>query len=86
MTRLLRTLSLGAAVAIGIAYASVVYAQQGKAPSPQIPSMTPGMQHEDTMKMMPQMSQMMDGCIQMMKNHMQQPAGPSPKPDLEHKG
>jgi hypothetical protein len=48
--------------------------------------MTPGMQHEDTMKMMPQMSQMMDGCIQMMKNHMQQPAGPSPKPDPEHKG
>jgi CRP-like cAMP-binding protein len=55
-------------------------------PSPQIPSMTPGMQHGDMMKMLPQMSQMMDGCIQMMKSHMQQPAGPSPKPDPEHKG
>jgi hypothetical protein len=48
--------------------------------------MTPGMQHGDMMKMMPQMSQMMDGCIQMMKSHMQQPAGPSLKPDPGHKG
>ena len=86
MTRLLRTLSLGATVAIGIVFASAVYAQQGQVPSPQIPPMTPGMQHGDMMKMMPQMSQMMDGCIQMMKSHMQQPAGPSPKPNPEHKG
>jgi hypothetical protein len=86
MTRLLRTLSLGATVAIGIAFASAVHAQQGQVPSPQMPSMTPGMQHGDMMKMTPQMSQMMDGCIQMMKSHMQQPAGPSPKPDPEHKG
>jgi len=84
MARLLRTLSLGATVAIGIVFASTVYAQQ--APSPQMPSMTPGMQHGDMMKMTPQMSQMMDGCIQMMKSHMQQPAGRSPKPDPEHKG
>lgn len=83
MTRLLRTLSLGPTVAIGIVFASAVYAQQGQVPSP---SMTPGMQHGDMMKMMPQMSQMMDGCIQMMKSHMQQPAGPSLKPDPEHKG
>jgi hypothetical protein len=83
MTRLLRTLSLGATVAIGIAFASAVHAQQGQVPSP---SMTPGMQHGDMMKMMPQMSQMMDGCVQMMKSHMPQPAGPSPKPDPEHKG
>jgi len=86
MRHLLSTLSLGATVAIGIAYASAVYAQQGQAPSPQMPSMTPGMQHGHMMKMMPQMSQMMDGCIEMMKSHMQQPAGPSPKPDPEHKG
>ena len=38
------------------------------------------------MKMMPQMNQMMDGCIQMMKSHMSQPTGPSPKPDVEKKG
>jgi len=38
------------------------------------------------MKMMPQMSQMMESCIQMMKSHLQQPAGPSSKPDPEHKG
>ncbi len=86
MTHSLRTLSLGATVAIGIAFTSAVYAQQGQVPSPQIPSMTPGMQHGHMMKMMPQMSQMMDGCIEMMKSHMQQPAGPSPKPDPEHKG
>jgi len=86
MTRLLNTLSLGATVAIGIGFASAVYAQQGQAPSPQMPSMMPGMQHGDMMKMTPQMSQMMDGCIQMMKSHMHQPASPSPKPDPEHKG
>ena len=86
MTRLLRTLSLGATVAIGIGFASAVYAQQGQAPSPQMPSMMPGMQHGDMMKMTPQMSQMMDGCIQMMKSRMQRPAGPSPKPDPEQKG
>jgi hypothetical protein len=86
MTHSLRTLSLGATVAIGIAFTSAVYAQQGQVPSPQIPSMTPGMQHGHMMKMIPQMSQMMDGCIEMMKSHMQQPADPSPKPDPEHKG
>ena len=86
MTRLLNTLSLGTTVAFGIAFASAVYAQQGQVPSPQMPSMMPGMQHGDMMKMTPQMSQMMDGCIQMMKSHMQQPAGPSPKPDPEHQG
>jgi len=86
MTRLLTTLSLGATVAIGIVFASAVYAQQGQVPSPQIPSMTPGMQHGDMMKTVPQMSRMMEGCTQMMKSHMQQPAGPSPKPDPEHKG
>jgi hypothetical protein len=85
MIRLLRTLSLGATVAIGIAFASAVYAHQSQVPSSQIPSMTPGMQHGDMMKMMPQMSQMTDGCIQMMKSHMQQPAGPSPKSDSEQK-
>lgn len=86
MTRLLKTLTTGATFAIGIAVASPVYAQQGQVPSPQIPSMMPGMQQGDTMKMMPQMSQMMDGCSQMMKSHMQQPAGPSPKSDPEQKG
>jgi hypothetical protein len=86
MTGLFRTLSLGTTVAIGIGFASAVYAQQGQVPSPQMPSMTPGMQHGDMMKMMPQMSQMMDGCIQMMKSHMQQSPGSSPKPDPEHKG
>jgi hypothetical protein len=86
MARLLRTLSLGATVAIGIVFASAVYAQQGQVPSPQMPSMTPGMQHGGMMKMTPQMSQMMDSCIQMMKSHMQQPTGPSSKPDPEHKG
>jgi len=86
MTRVLRTLIPGATVALGIAFASAVYAQQGQAPSPQTPSMMPGMQQGNMMKMTPQMSQMMDGCIQMMKSHMQQPAGPSPKPDPEHKG
>jgi hypothetical protein len=86
MTRLLRTLSHGPTVAVGIVFASAVYAQQGQVPSPRMPPMTPGMQHGDMMKMMPQMSQMMDGCIQMMKSHMLQPAGPSLKPDPEHKG
>lgn len=83
MTRLLITLTASAMVAIGIAAASPVDAQQGQMPSPQSPSTMPGMQPGDMMKMMPQMSQMMGGCIQMMKNHMQQPSGPSPKPDAE---
>jgi hypothetical protein len=85
MTRFLRTLSLGVTIAVGTAFASAVYAEHGQVPSPQSLSITPGMQHGDMMKMMPQMSQMMDGCIQMMKSHMQQPASPSPKPDLEQK-
>lgn len=86
MTRLLRTLSLGVTIAVGIAFASAVHAQHGQVPSPQIPSMTPGMQDGDMMKTMPQMSQMMEGCMQLMKSHMQQPAGPPPKPDPEQKG
>ena len=86
MTRLLKTLTTGATFAIGIAVASTVYAQQGQVPPPQTPSMRPGTSQEDMMKMMSQKSQMMDGCGQMMKSHMQQPAGPSPKPDPEQKG
>src|SRR6266566_7096204 len=83
MNRLLKTLTAGATVTIGIAVSSAVYAQQSQTPSPQTPSMMPGMQQGDMMKMMPQMSQMMDGCMQMMKSHMSQPTGPSPKPDVE---
>ena len=85
MTRSLRTFILGATVAIGIAIAPAVHAQQGQVPSPRVPSMMPDMQQGDMMKTMPQMSQMMDGCIQMMKSHMQPPVGPSPKPDPEQK-
>src|SRR2546429_6956663 len=75
MNRLLKTLTAGATATIGIAAASAVYAQQSQTPSPQTPSMTPGIQQGDMMKMMPQMSQMMDGCIQMMKSHMSRPTG-----------
>jgi hypothetical protein len=83
MTRLLKTLTAGTTAVIGIAVASAVHAQQGQPPSPHMPSMMPGMQQSE---MMPQMSQMTGGCMQMMKSHMPQPTGPSTKPDVEQKG
>ena len=85
MTRLLKTLAGGATIAIAIAIA-IVMATAGFAQQGQSPSTAPGIQRGDMMKMKPQMSQMMDGCSQMMKSHMQQPADPSPKPNPEQKG
>ena len=86
MTRLLKTLTVVTTVAIGIAAASAVYAEQGQGPSPQVPSMMPSMPQRAMMQTTPQMSQMMDGCMQMMKSHMPQPTGPTSKPDAEQKG
>jgi hypothetical protein len=86
MPRLLKTFAGGATVVIGIAVATAGFAQQGHGPSPQSPSTMPGAQQGDMMKMMPQMGQMMSGCIQMMKSHMQQPADPAPKSNPEQKG
>jgi hypothetical protein len=86
MTRLFKVATSGAIIAMGIAAATAGLAQEGHVPSPQSPSTMPGMQQGDMMKMMPQMSQMMSGCMQMMKSHMQQPADPSPKANPEPKG
>jgi hypothetical protein len=85
MTRLFKALTNGATVAMGIAVATAGFAQEGHVPPPQTPSTMPGMQQGDMMKMMPQMSQMMSGCMQMMKSHMQQPADPSPEANPEQK-